>query len=122
MKYTLRAVGLGGIFVERTPYEYITGYEDPILKQLSLLPVYMGGDQTVSPTLSIASSPTTPPNNNIRFFTGVDDYSLTRSYAKWLDSETITIQYQDYQSINHVIKKTKDPWDETVYLRGTDGN
>ncbi len=49
--------------------------------------------------MSLNDSPTNPKNNPIMFFTGKDDYKKTRSFAKWLDLDYITLQRKDYASI-----------------------
>ena len=48
-----------------TPREVIEGYNDPLVESLSEVPVYLGGDQTTSPFLSLNVDPTTTPNNPI---------------------------------------------------------
>lgn len=45
--------GLGGLFTQKTPRQMIEGYIDPVLQRIYDTPIYMGGDQTISPFLSI---------------------------------------------------------------------
>ena len=55
------------------------------------MPVYMGGDITTDPLLSIEFSPTNPKNNTMGFLSGTGpdsyDFLFTRLYSKWLDHE-----------------------------------
>ena len=44
----------------------------------------MGGDKTKSPFFAVKKPPTNPANNTIAFFTGEDEYQMTRSYGQWL--------------------------------------
>lgn len=73
--------GLSGLLTVHTPREVIDGYDDPLIQQLNSMPIYEGGDSTTSPTLSMANPPTHPPNNTVAFFTGEDDYEMTRVYG-----------------------------------------
>lgn len=70
--------GLEGLLVNRSPQELIDGYEDPLIQTLNAMPIYMGGDNTTSATLSLVNPPTHPDDNQVAFFTGVDDYKATR--------------------------------------------
>ena len=82
----------------------IEGYYDPLIMQLANLPIYLGGDTTNSPYLSIDQSPTNSANNMIAFLSGTgdnkQDYLLTRQYAKWMNQENISILRKDYKTIN----------------------
>ena len=60
LRYTIIQGGLFGMFTEKTPKQLVEGYIDPLIGSMSLNPVYMGGDQTTSPFLSIAYAPTNP--------------------------------------------------------------
>jgi len=55
------------------------------------LPVYLGGDQTVSSFLALDAPPTHPKNNPIAYLTGENDYKLTRDYALWLNSTEVLV-------------------------------
>ena len=77
----------------------IEGYTDPLVATLNETPVYMGGDNTTSAFLSLADPPTHPPDNNIAFFTGEDEYELTRTYGQWLGQEYIMMAGKEYTSI-----------------------
>lgn len=76
--------GLSGVLTIRSPRDMIEGYNDPLIEQLALLPIYEGGDKTTSSFLALNNPPTHPTDNNVAFFTGVDDYTMTRSYGQWL--------------------------------------
>lgn len=65
---------MGGMFLYRTPREYIEGYVDPTVYGLSQIPLYRGGDMTTDPLLSINRAPTTPLDVRMSFFTGTDGY------------------------------------------------
>ena len=82
-------VGLNGLFYYATPRQYIEGYTDPLIETLTEMPVYLGGDQTVSPFLALDAPPTHPVNNPIAYLTGEDNYLLTRDYALWLNSTEV---------------------------------
>ena len=49
-------------------------------------------------------------------------YLFTRSYAKWLGQESISIAGKDYKSINQTVDILKNPWLEKVQINGTDGD
>ena len=104
-----------------TPREYIEGFTDPLLVALSDLPVYLGGDQTTSPFLSLDAPPTHPVNNPIAFFTGEDDYLQTRTYGLWLNSTEITVMAYDYESMSTIVPAPYAPWTKPAVLEGTDG-
>ena len=84
--------GMGGMFLYRSPRDYIEGYEDPTVKFLTTVPLYKGGDKTTDPFLSINRALTTPANVSMSFFTGTDDYLMTRRFGSWLDQSKITIK------------------------------
>ena len=85
------------------------------------MPVYQGGDQTTSPFLAIDMPPTHPVNNPIAFFTGENDYLMTRTYALWLNSTEILVNANDYESISVVVPAPYAPWADLAVLQGTDG-
>ena len=70
--------GLSGLLSVHTPREMIEGYNDPLVEQLATMPIYEGGDSTTSPFLSLVNPPTHPTDNTVAFFTGVDDFTMTR--------------------------------------------
>lgn len=94
--------GLEGLLTYRSPRELIEGYTDPLVAQLNAMPVYMGGDNTTSPVLAMNKPPTHPDNNTIAFFTGEDQYEMTRTYGKWLGSEYIQMAGKEYVSISEI--------------------
>ena len=104
--------GLNGLFIYATPREFIEGYTDPLLQDLNETPIYEGGDQTISPIMSMDAPPTHPPNNPMSFYTGEDDYELTRTYNLWLDADHITIAAKDYESLYSVVDAPFNPWRE----------
>jgi hypothetical protein len=122
LRFVVIEGGLNGVFQYRTPREYIEGYTDPLIFQMSQTPVYNGGDQTNDPFISINNSPTQPPKNLIAFFTGTDDYLYTRRFARWLDLEYISMKRKDYDSISLLSDRYVEPWQGRVYMDGTDGN
>jgi len=81
----------------------------------------MGGDNTTSAFLALNNPPTHPTDNNVVFFTGVDDYKMTRQYGQWLGQEYIKMAGKEYTSINQIANYTYSPWKEPVILDGTDG-
>lgn len=113
--------GLNGLFIKSTPKDYLDGFNDPLIETLQSLPVYLGGDQTTSPFLSLNAAPTSPVNNPIALLTGVDDYMLTRQQARWLDNQYVSIETKDYTSMTELYTTTYNPWTEQVLLDGTDG-
>ncbi len=96
LRYMIIEQGLNGLFQHRTPKEYIEGFDDPLIYQMSQMPVYMGGDQTNPPNMAINRSPTLPPNNTIVMFTGTDDFTYTRKVARWLELDYITMKKKNY--------------------------
>jgi hypothetical protein len=121
LRYVAMSYGLNGLFIYATPREFIEGYTDPLLETLSETPVYEGGDQTISPFMSLDAPPTHPKDNSIAFYTGEDDYTLTRAYALWLDEDYITVYANDYESLYTVVPAPFNPWSEQIPLYGTDG-
>lgn len=75
------------------------GYTDPLVATLNETPLYMGGDNTTSAKLALNDPPTHPKNNTIAFFTGEDDYPMTRAYGQWLGQENILIAGKQYTSL-----------------------
>lgn len=126
LKYATFQGGLFGILTEKTPRELIEGYIDPLVYSLTQQPVYMGGDVTNSPFLSIIFSPTNPLNNSMAFFQGDGDedysYLLTRTYSKWMGQQQVYIKKKDYTSLNQTNDVFFNPWNEPVEVNGTDGN
>ena len=113
--------GLTGVLCYRTPREMIEGYNDPLIEALAQLPIYLGGDNTTSPVLSMLDPPTHPTDNQVAFFTGEDDYKMTRVYGEWLGQEFIMIKGKEYKSLNDIQEFIFSPWPEKVLLDGTDG-
>lgn len=85
------------------------------------MPVYLGGDQTTSSFLALDAPPTHPVNNSIAFFTGEDNYKLTRDYALWLNSSEVLVMALDYTSMTQLEPAPYAPWLEPEVLQGTDG-
>jgi hypothetical protein len=56
----------------------------------------MGGDQTINPFLSLNMPPNHPQNNAMSFFTGVDNYQLTRQMRYWLDNTNVRVASKVY--------------------------
>jgi hypothetical protein len=103
-------MGLGGLFTFKTPRQYIEGFTDPLISVLNETPVYMGGDQTVSPFLSLDAPTTHPANNPISFMTGADNYALTRTMGLWLNEPNIRVAGKDYATLNTVVDVNFNPW------------
>lgn len=72
--------------------------------------------------MAINLAPTSPLNNPVTFFTGTDDYMYIRRFAKWLDIDYIAVRRQDYETINEMKDVFDEPWEQKIYLDGTDGN
>lgn len=84
-RYLALNFGLGGWFTKITPRTLIEGYDDPVLKKLSQTPLYLGGDMTVNPWISIDNNtPTKPMNAPISLNTGESDDTLTKQTMSWL--------------------------------------
>ena len=113
--------GLSGLLTVRSPKEMIDGYYDPLIETLNETPVWMGGDNTTSAFLSLANPPTHPTNNRVSFFTGQDDYEMTRTYGQWLEQEYIMMKGKEYLSLNEIDDYIYSPWEDKVLLDGTDG-
>ena len=71
--------------------------------------------------MSLNDSPTNPKDNPITFLTGTDNYLYTRSFAKWLDQELITMKRKDYTSLTELDDVFVSPWSVPQPLEGTDG-
>jgi len=74
LRFVIIEGALGGIFLKRTPEEFIDGYYDPTVFKMSQLPVFMNGDQTNEILMGINMSPMYPKNNKVAMFTGTDDH------------------------------------------------
>lgn len=120
-RYIALNFGLGGLFIKKTPREMIEGYVDPVLQQIYDTPIYMGGDQTISPFLSIDKTVTHPENNSISFFTGESSYELTRTMGLWLGEPSVRVQGLTQTSNNTVTYEPYNPWAVDVPIIGTDG-
>ena len=84
-------------------------------------PIYMGGDQTINPFLSIDEPVTHPLNNPISFFTGESSYELTRTMGLWLGQENVRVQGLNQTSVKTTIEADYNPWAVEVPIIGTDG-
>ncbi len=71
--------------------------------------------------MSLNESPINPKNNPVVFFTGTDDYLLTRSFGQWLGKSYISMAEKDYKNIYELKDINRMPWGEPVPLDGTDG-
>jgi hypothetical protein len=58
-----------------------------------------------------------PPNNSIALFTGTDDYMYTRTLARWLDLDYVSIKKLDYDSISKLSDRFDEPWDSRETVR-----
>jgi hypothetical protein len=59
----------------------------------------MGGDQTISPWISIDSPSTMVPNSQVTFNTGELDYIDTFQYQLWLGNSTIRLPGKEYVTL-----------------------
>ena len=121
MRFLTTNFGLSGLLGWYTPREVIEGYYDPLIETLNSMPIYEGGDSTTSPFLAMNIPPTHPSDNTVAFFTGEEDYTMTRTYGTWLDSPFINMKGKQYTSINKIEDYLFSPWSEDVLLDGTDG-
>lgn len=110
MRYITLNLGYGGLFTLQTPRNYIEGYTDMRLETLANTPVFMGGDMTVNPMLSLNNRPTSPANNPISFFTGVGAEDLTRTMQMWYGSTNVTVQGKAYETTTTVVDLPYNPW------------
>lgn len=122
LRYLALNFGLGGLFRPMTPWQIITGYTDQVLYQMSQFPIFMGGDQTLNPHLSIDNNPVTKPADaSITFLTGETDAAQTRQVSSWLGSAFVTVQTQVYESLYSLVPSNFNPWAAPVAITGTDG-
>ena len=105
---------MGGLFSHRTAREYIEGYTDPTLVKMSKNPFYIGGTQGMNQT-SLAFMP--DEHTPLGFYTGKDDYLLTKTYSSYHGSQYITIPSKEYVSLHEVQPYNKHPWDEKIFVR-----
>ena len=113
--------GLSGLLTQRSPREMIEGYFDPFIETLNETPVWMGGDKTTSSFLSLAKPPTLPNDNKVALFTGENNSKMTRTYGNWLNQEYIMLRDEEYVSISETNSYLYSPWEEKVFINGTDG-
>jgi hypothetical protein len=100
MQFVTINFGLNGLFIEKSPREFIEGYIDPLLTEIIATPVYEGGDQTNTAFKALNLPPNHPVDNPITFMTGQDDPDRTRTYLKWLNQTDLYIGALDYESIS----------------------
>jgi len=89
---------------------------------MSLLPVYNGGDATVSPFLSINKPPSMPVDTPTAFFTGKGNYLMTKQYASRFNLPYIAYEKKVYKNVDNIETAYIEPWAERVMLNGTDGS
>ena len=90
---------LGGMFKYLTPRQMIEEYIDPTIEKLSKIPMYKGGSKLQNPFVSLNVPVTTPYNIDMAYYTGTDDYLLTRSFATWHNRDYISVKRKEYTSI-----------------------
>jgi hypothetical protein len=88
---------------------------------MSQAPVYMGGDATNPPFMSVNKPPTILSEQPVSFFTGEDDYMFTRRVALWNGQNYVTVARADYTDIQTLEHGFINPWAEPVTFTGTDG-
>ena len=121
LRYLTLNFGLGGLFTFKTPRQFIEGFYDANLEALYNTPIYMGGDKTINPFLSLNMRTTNPQNNPISFFTGVDDFELTRQMGSWLDHSNVRVAGKAYNTTTTVVDDYFNPWVTDIAITGTDG-
>jgi len=121
LKMLMIEEGMGGLFVRKTPKEYIEGYEDKIIKSTSMSTIEQGGDPTLSPLMSINDPPTTVVNGTDCFFVGDDLIELTRQYCLWHKERYITVPGNKITGIRSWTSENQYPWKVPVAVKGTDG-
>ena len=55
-------------------------------------------------------------------FEGTTDYMQTRQFGEWLGVDYISMNRTDYETIYDMYNYLYEPWDERIYLEGTDAN
>ena len=114
--------GLGGLFIRKTPREYIEGYNDTLVAGLASTPMEAGGSPTSSPFMSInGPDGRYGPVNEISFFVGDDEYELTRQYGKWLNSTSIAMPAFETKGLRTFTPFLRNPWGDMVAMNGSDG-
>jgi len=89
---------------------------------MTQFPIFMGGDKTINPFLSVDNNPVTKPANAaITMMTGENNSAETRQVVSWLNSMSVSIQSQVYDSLYSVIPSYFNPWSTDVSVTGTDG-
>ena len=78
----------------------ITGYTDPVINEMNVFPVFMGGDLSLNPLLSVDNNPVTKPANAaITMYTGTTNPDLTRRTVSWLENSNYMVQSMAYSSL-----------------------
>lgn len=67
------------------------------------MPLFKGGDASWDSWLSFDDPAKNGKTNEIAFYTGNDDISLIRTYARWLGAESIAVRGKEYVSLNTVV-------------------
>ena len=112
---------MSGLVKQRTPRELIEGYNDTMIESLHEVPLYEGGDATAQAYYSLSNPPQRPANSSVAFFTGQNDYKMTRQYATWQNTTNIMLNGTYYTSISQTADHQYSPWGKEVPLGGTDG-
>jgi hypothetical protein len=89
----------GGMFASLTPKQIIEGYLDTTLvNKLAQQPIYQGGNILLSGYYQVNVPEAVTPVGSVydAFFTGEDDFKLTRTWAKFNGKQTVSVNQEEY--------------------------
>lgn len=120
LRYVALNLGMGGLFVEMTPFTALQGYVSPFLEKMQSLPVYLGGSISPLPVefagvvnidpIGYYTS-TKPAGATYLMYPGTpDDLTQTRQISTWLGSDTVTLQGQEYVNLVSTQNVWLNPW------------
>lgn len=122
LRYIVIEVGFGGFTQQRKARELIFGYDDPFLVNLRDMDPILGGDPSTASYIAF-NEPNSTKEEAVMFpqamFTGKNDSSVTRFYAKLNGKNTITMNYS-YWNGDDVVSSIKSPWAIDDHFIGTD--
>lgn len=100
----------------RSPREMIEGYKDELRADKEMTPVQKGGGVDYTSKISLSDLGSSSLPNAVTFFTGTDDPSKTRNFAKWNSIPSITVSTYEYTSLSESFYSSKSPWATEVPL------
>lgn len=122
LRFVTLEFGFGGITVEKNVSDLLLGYDVPFIKMMRDTDPAMGGNPSINPNLGLC------PNNSFEnassnkqvMYTGKGDINKVRSYYSVYGTQDMLQMLPDFDG-NETINIMKNPYNEVIPLKGTDG-